>query len=253
MLELPRSSSYYQPIGESRYNLALMHIIDKQYLQTPHYGVGMMCDHLRLQGHRVNPKRIGRLYRLMGLQGVAPGPSTSKKHPEHVIYPYLLRDVQISAPNQVWSSDITYVPVADGFFYLVAVIDWFSRYVLTWRISNSLDAGFCCEALSKALGSYGPPGIFNTDQGAQFTGRAFTGMLKDHGITISMDGRGRALDNVFIERLWRSYKYEYLYLANPANGLELYDGTARYFRYFNEHRPHSGIGRRTPAMVYPKQ
>jgi len=250
LLDVARSSYYYQPIGESRYNLELMQIIDKQYLLRPNYGVGMMCDHLRLQGHEVNPKRIRRLYQLMGLRGMAPGHSTSRKHPGHVIYPYLLRDVPISRPNQVWSSDITYVPVAHGFFYLVAVIDWYSRYVLSWRLSNSLDASFCCEALGEALDRYGSPQIFNTDQGAQFTATAFTGMLKRQGVAISMNGRGRALDNVFIERLWRSYKFEYIYLSVPSSGIELQDGTMEYFRHFNEHRPHSGIGRTTPEVVY---
>ena len=253
LLGLSRSSSYYEPIGESPYNLALMQMIDRQYLKTPYYGVQMMCDHLRLQGHRVNPKRIRRLYRRMGLAGMAPGQSTSKRHPAHVIYPYLLRDVEIVSRNQVWSSDITYVPVARGYFYLVAVIDWYSRYVLSWRLSNSADATFCCEALIEALNRYGCPEIFNTDQGAQFTGSAFTGVLKTHGIAISMDGRGRALDNVFIERLWRSYKYEYIYLSVPEDGPALYRGTQEYLQHFNEQRPHSGIGRRTPAAVYLRQ
>lgn len=250
LLDLPRSTLYYRPATESAENLALMRLIDAQYLKTPYYGVGMMTAYLRLAGYRVNPKRIRRLYTLLGLQGIAPGPTTSRPAPAHTIYPYLLRNVPIERANQVWSSDITYVPVVGGFFYVVAVIDWFSRFVLSWGMSNSLDAGFCCQALEEALERYGTPDVFNSDQGAQFTSRRFTGVLKQRAVAISMDGRGRALDNVFIERLWRSYKYEYVYLENPENGRQLYDGTCRYFRHFNTERPHSALAGQTPTMIY---
>lgn len=253
LLDLPRSTLYYEAAAESAENLELMRLIDEQYLATPNYGVGMMTDYLRLAGHQVNPKRVRRLYALMGLRGIAPGPSTpqtSRPAPAHRIYPYLLRGVRIERPNHVWSSDITYVPVPGGFFYVVAVIDWFSRLVLSWQMSNSLESGFCCRALTEALESYGCPEIFNTDQGAQFTSRDFTDLLSQHEIAISMDGRGRALDNVFIERLWRSYKYEYVYLVNPENGRQLYEGNDWYFRHFNTERPHSALGGKTPMMIY---
>lgn len=250
LLGLARSSYYYQPATETAYNLELMQLIDQQHLRTPFYGVRMMRDHLQRIGHNVNVKRIRRLFRLMGLEALVPQPNSSQRHPEHTVYPYLLRGVEIVNINQVWSTDITYVPMASGFFYLVAVIDWYSRFVLSWRLSNSLETRFCLDALEEALDSYGRPEIFNTDQGAQFTAQGFTDVLKTHQIRISMDGRGRALDNVFIERLWRSYKYEYLYLNLPENGRSLYEGTAAYFQHFNFERPHSSLEGQSPVHWY---
>lgn len=252
LIDLPRSTYYYQPVGESALNLELMRRIDEQYLCTPGYGVGMMHDHLLRLGYRVNIKRISRLYRLMGIEGLVPRPSLSKPHrgPDHTIYPYLLRGLVIDRPNQVWASDITYIPMLHGFLYLVAIIDWYTRFVLTWEISNSLENTFCCDALHRALHLYGQPEIFNTDQGSQFTAHTFTHILLDHGIAISMDGKGRALDNVFVERLWRSYKYEYLYLFLPETGTELYRGTETYMHHFNTTRPHSTFAGRSPADLY---
>ncbi len=254
LLGLSRSSYYYQPATESPLNLSLMRLIDEQYLRTPSYGVGMMHLHLRLLGHQINIKRVRRLYRLMGLEALVPKPPTSlvaaSDDPEHRIYPYLLRGLEITRANQVWSTDITYLPMRHGFMYLTAVIDWFSRYVLSWEISNSMDTGFCRSALLQAIEQFGCPEIFNTDQGSQFTARSFTSLLLEQKIAISMDGRGRALDNVFIERLWRSYKYEYLYLSCPETASELYEGTEQYLRHFNEHRPHSSLGGSTPQRIY---
>jgi len=241
---------YHVPnTAETAENLALMRRIDELYLERPDYGVPRVTDWLNDHGHRVNRKRVARLMRLMGLQATLPGPHTSKPHPEHIIYPYLLRNLAITEPNQVWCTDITYVPMRRGFMYLVAVMDWYSRYVLTWDLSNSMECSFCVDALKRALEDE-KPGIFNSDQGSQFTSDAFTGVLVQHGIRISMDGRGRALDNVFIERLWRSVKYEDIYLREYADGHALYDGLQRYFAYYNHERRHSGIGKRTPAAVY---
>lgn len=238
---------YYAPnAGESRENLALMRRIDAQYLDTPFYGVPRMTWWLNAPGYGVNHKRVARLMRLMGLQGTLPGPHTSRPHPEHVKYPYLLRDLTIDAPGQVWCADITFVPMPRGFLYLVAVMDWFSRYVVAWELSNSLETGFCVDVLRRAL-KKGRPGIFNTDQGSQFTSAEFTGTLLRAGVRISMDGRGRALDNVFIERLWRTVKYEDLYLRDYGDGHELYTGLNRYFRFYNHQRPHSALDNQTPA------
>ena len=227
----------------------LMRLIDEQYLKCPFYGSPRMTLWLNGLGHRVNHKRVERLMWVMGLQAVLPGPHTSRPHPEHLIYPYLLRGVQVLAPDEVWCADITYVPMWRGFMFLVAVMDWFSRYVIAWDVSNTMEAGFCVAALEEALGT-GCPGIFNTDQGSQFTGGDFTGVLLGRGVRISMDGRGRALDNAFIERLWRSVKYEDIYLREYADGHALRSGLARYFRFYNYERPHSGIGNRTPASCY---
>ncbi len=188
--------------------------------------------------------------RILGLTGMAPGPDTSRPHPQHKVYPYLLRGVVVTRPNQVWSTDITYIRLSGGFVYLVAVIDWYSRKVLSWRINNTLDTAFCVDCLEEALKKYGNPGIFNTDQGCQFTSESFTGVLKAHGIAISMDGRGRALDNIFVERLWRSVKYEDVYLKGYANPLELMVGLTEYFVFYNGERPHQSLGNRTPAEVY---
>jgi putative transposase len=226
-----------------------MRLIDQQYTQTPFYGSRRIVEWLATQGHQVNRKRIQRLLRLMGLEAVYPRPRTSSSQADHRVYPYLLRNVSLVRSNQVWSTDITYVPMAQGFMYLVAVIDWYSRYVLAWELSNTLDGQFCLDCLEQAL-RLGHPEIFNTDQGAQFTARAFTGRLEAEGIAISMDGRGRYLDNIFVERLWRSVKQEHVYLYNHAEVASLAAGLGGYFPFYNEERPHQSLGYRTPAAVY---
>jgi putative transposase len=243
-IELARSSWYYQSQGETQANLALMRQIDQQYLETPFYGSRKLADVLG-----VNRKRVQRLMRLMGLEAIYPKRRTTWPGAGHKIYPYLLRNVEILRPDQVWSTDITYIPLHHGFLYLVAVLDWFSRYVLAWRLSNTLDGRFCLEALDEALGR-GKPEIFNSDQGAQFTAAAFTGRLESAGVAISMDGRGRALDNVFVERLWRSVKYEEVYLKDYGDGWEAQSSLARYFRFYCERRVHQALGYRTPVEVY---
>jgi putative transposase len=249
LLGLPRSSYYYEPAPESAENLALMRLIDEQYLATPYYGSRRMTDHLVREGHDVNRKRIQRLMRTMGLEGLFPGRKTTIPAPEHKVYPYLLRGLTVDRPDQVWCSDITYVPLSRGYLYLVAVMDWFSRHVLAWRLSNTLESTFCLEALEAAL-ARGRPEIFNTDQGVQFTSEAFTSRLIDERVAISMDGRGRALDNVFIERLWRSVKYEDIYLKDYANGADVTEGLTQWFDHYTHRRPHQGLGRRTPFEVY---
>lgn len=213
LIGLPRASYYYEPAGESELNLRLMRLIDEQYLKTPFYGWPKMAAHLQRAGYAINPKRVRRLMRRMGIQAIYPQPKTTIASPQHTVYPYLLRGMTITRPNQVWSADITYVPIQHGFMYLVAVIDWFSRYVLAWRLSNTLAGRFCLDALQQAL-VRGQPAIFNTDQGVQFTALPFTTCLEEASVRISMDGRGRALDNIFIERLWRSVKYEDIYLKD---------------------------------------
>jgi putative transposase len=249
LLGLPRSTCYYHGAGESEKNLELMRLLDEQYMQTPFYGSRRMAWWLQEQGYEVNRKRIQRLLRLMGLEAVYPRPRTSDPNLEHRIYPYLLRNVAISQVNQVWSADITYIPMSRGFMYLVAILDWHSRYVVAWRLSNSLDSDFCVEALQAAL-ALGQPQIFNTDQGCQFTSRAFTSVLEQRQIAISMDGRGRALDNVFIERLWWSVKYEDVYLRSYETVLELEAGLAAYFEFYCHRRPHSSLENRKPWEVY---
>ena len=249
LLDLPRASYYFTPAGESAENLALMRLIDVQYLKTPFFGSRQMTAWLRRQGHAVNRKRVQRLMRVMGLQGAVPGPHTSRPHPEHVVYPYLIGHMQLTHSNLVWATDITYVPMPVGFLYLVAIIDWYSRYVLAWRLSNTLDTGFCLDALDAALADQ-QPCVFNTDQGAQFTSSEFTGRLKAQQIVISMDGRGRALDNVFIERLWRTLKYEDIYLRDYQSVPELHQGLTDYLRFYNHQRPHSALGGKTPAEVH---
>ena len=226
-----------------------MKLIDRQYLSTPFYGARKIAACLKSQGHGVNRKRVRRLMRLMGITAIYRRPRTSKPAVGHKIYPYLLGGMEITRPNQVWAADITYIPMARGFLYLVAIIDWYSRYVLSWRLSNTLDAGFCVEALEEAL-KKGKPEIFNTDQGSQFTGDAFTGILKQHGVRISMDGKGSYNDNLFIERLWRSVKYEEVYLKAYQDGREARIGLGNYFRFYNTERPHQALGYRTPAEVY---
>ena len=247
---LSRSSYYYEPMQtESLESLELMRWIDRLYLKRPFYGSPRMTDWLRDLGWKVGENRVARLMRVMGLQAVVPGPHTSKPHPQHKVYPYLLRDLEVSSPDQVWCADITYLPMRRGFLYLVAVMDWFSRYVLAWELSNTLESLFCLAALERAL-ELSCPGIFNTDQGSQFTADAFTGRLLSAEIQISMDGRGRALDNVFVERLWRTVKYEEVYLRDYADGADAYDGLERYFGFYNHERPHQSLDKRTPAQVY---
>lgn len=249
LLGLNRSTLYYEPAGESAENLHLMRLLDEQYLRTPFYGWPRMTAYLRRKGFPVNHKRVQRLMQKMGLQAIYPKPKTTKASQEGKIYPYLLRDLKIDRPNFVWSADITYVPMRQGFMYLVAVIDWYSRYVLTWQLSNTLDGYFCLDALQQALRS-GPPAIFNTDQGVQFTAHEFTGRLETASIRISMDGRGRALDNIFVERLWRTVKYEDIYLKEYATVPELDAGLADYFRFYNHERLHQSLAYRTPAEVH---
>ena len=253
LLNVARSSVYYTPnTSASEANLGLMKCIDACYTKYPFYGVPRITNWLREEGHRVNPKRVARLMRLMGLQAVLPGPHTSVPHPDHIKYPYLLRDKVIQAPDEVWCADITYIPMARGFMYLVAVMDWFSRYVIAWDVANSMESDFCVAALEQSLQN-GTPGIFNTDQGSQFASSEFTGVLQAHDVRISMDGRGRALDNVFIERLWRTVKYEDVYLRDYSDGHALYKGLEEYFNFYNEHRPHSSLGNRTPGNFYREQ
>ncbi len=260
LLGLNRSSFYYgtkgqannelnaEPAKETNENLMFMKLIDQQYTKTPFYGSRQMRNHLRLSDYKINRKRVQRLMRLMGLEAIYPKPRTSIPNKEHKIYPYLLRDLSIENINQVWSTDITYIPITGGFMYLVAVIDWYSRYVLSWRLSNTLDVNFCLEALEDALKTDAPE-IFNMDQGSQFTSSEFTGRLKDADIKISMDGRGRAFDNIFIERLWRSVKYEDIYLKDYQTVLELYKGLQEYFRFYNSERPHQALGGLPPEMI----
>lgn len=249
LLGLNRSTLYYEPASESAENLHLMRLLDEQYLRTPFYGWPRMTAYLRRQGHAVNSKRVRRLMQKIGLQAIYPKPKTSRASQERKPYPYLLRDLKIDRPNLVWSADITYVPMRQGFMYLVAVIDWHSRYVLTWQLSNTLDSYFCLDALQQALG-VGRPEIFNTDQGVQFTAHEFIGCLERADIRISMDGRGRALDNIFVERLWRTVKYEDIYLKEYATVPQLDAGLADYFRFYNHDRLHQSLAYRTPAEVH---
>ncbi len=251
LLGISRSNYYYHPRPESEQNLLLMRLMDEQYLKRPFYGVYRMHQYLLRCGYKVNIKRIRRLCRLMGLEAVYPKPRVKFDGTAHKIYPYLLKNYKVTAPNQVWSTDITYIPMPRGFLYLVAVMDWFSRYVLAWKVSNSLEATFCIETLMCAF-EKGKPTIFNTDQGVQFTSEKFLNVLDTRKIKISMDGRGRAFDNIFIERLWRSVKYEYIYLNAPENGWELQHGLEHYFDFFNNERMHRGIENQTPAELYFK-
>ena len=253
LLGLSRSGVYYSPRPEGEENLKLMRLIDEQYLKTPFYGSRQMCNHLHGLGHKVNRKRVGRLMALMGLQAVAPGPHTSRPHPEHPVYRYLLRDLPIDRPNQVWATDITYIPMHKGFMYLTAVMDWATRKVLAFRVSNTLDTAFCTEALKEALLKQGRPEIFNTDQGAQFTSAEFTGVLKAWGVQISMDGRGRCHDNIFVERLWRTVKYECIHLHAFEDGRHLKETLGRYFDWYNRERPHSALGGKSPDALYSTQ
>ncbi len=249
LVGLSRSTFYYEPVTESPLNLLLMRLIDLQYTKTPFYGYPKMTAHLRRAGYRVNPKRIRRLMRLMDIQAIYPKPRTTVAAKNHKVYPYLLRSLAITRPNQVWCSDITYVPMSCGFMYLVAVMDWFSRYVISWQLSNTLDSSFCLAALDQAL-TLARPEIFNTDQGSQFTANAFTTRLQQADVRISMDGRGRALDNVFVERLWRTVKYEDIYLKEYPTVPTLINGLQNYFGFYNTERPHQNLGYRTPTEVH---
>ena len=249
LLGLNRSSLYYEPAGESAENLRLMRLMDREYTAHPFLGSRRLTEWLKAQGEEVNRKRVQRLMRLMGLEAIYPKPKLSAAGRGHRIYPYLLRNVRIERVDQVWSTDITYVPLAHGFMYLAAIIDWFSRYVLAWRLSNTLDGSFCLDMLAEAL-SRGRPEVFNTDQGVQFTASAWTSRLESAGVAVSMDGKGRCLDNVFVERLWRTVKYEEVYLHRYELVPELAKGLGEYFGYYNEERQHQSLAYRTPAAVY---
>ena len=249
LVGLNRASYYYQAAKESGLNLELMRKIDEQYLKTPFYGWPRMTDYLHKQGYQINHKRVQRLMQKMGIQAIYPQPRPKQQRQQHKIYPYLLNEVDIVQPNQVWSTDITYLPLQNGFMYLVAVIDWYSRYILAWELSNTLDGHFCQVALQQAL-AQGQPQIFNTDQGVQFTATAFTTILEQAHIQISMDGWGRALDNIFIERFWRTLKYEDIYLHNYPSVPDLWAGLQRYFTFYNLERPHQSLDYRTPAEVH---
>ena len=250
LVSISRSGFYHRPAGETPLNLELMRLIDAQFLETPWYGSRQMARHLRREGHVVGRKRVRRLMAKMGLTPIYQRPRTTVPHPEHRVFPYLLRDLVVERPNQVWCADITYLPMRRGFLYLVAVMDWATRKVLSWRVSNTLDVEFCLEALEEALARFGRPEIFNTDQGSQFTSPRFTGVLQRAGVRISMDGRGRWMDNVFIERLWRSLKYECVYLHAFETGSALRAGLSNRIGYYNTRRPHSGLDGRTPDAAY---
>jgi len=250
LLSISRSSFYYAAKGESPENLVLMRRIDELFLKYPFYGSRQMARQLRREGVCVGRHRVRRLMRLMGLQAIYQAPRTSAPHPAHRVYPYLLKGKDIDRSDQVWCADITYIPVQRGFLYLVAIMDWATRHVLSWRLSNTMDAGFCVEALREALARYGRPEIFNTDQGSQFTSCDFTGALKDADIAISMDGRGRCMDNIFIERLWRSLKYEVVYLHELTDGFRAERVIGEWIEFYNTERPHSALDGRTPAEAY---
>jgi putative transposase len=249
LVGVARSSYYYEPGNESQENLKLMRVIDEQYTGTPFYGSRRMTAWLRTQGYGVNRKRVQRLMRQMGTEAIYPKPRLSQGSAEHRVYPYLLRGVRIDHPQQVWSTDITYIRLRAGFVYLVAILDWYSRYVISWELSNSLELSFCLEALERAL-SEAQPEIFNSDQGVQFTSPLFTGRLEAAGVRVSMDGRGRVFDNIFIERLWRTVKYEEVYLHDYDSLRTARRGLDRYFQYYNHERGHQSLGYRTPAAVY---
>ena len=268
LLSISRSGWYYDPKGEHPLNLKLMRLIDEQFLLTPYYGSRQMARHLRRQGYCVGRHRIRRLMRIMGLRAIYQEPRTSQPHPAHKVYPYLLRNLAVTQANQVWCTDITYIPIRRGFLYLVAIMDWHSRKVLSWRLSNTMDthstfqiifirkcrsyARLCVEALEEALALYGHPEIFNTDQGSQFTSFEFISALKENGIKISMDGKGRWMDNVFIERLWRSLKYECVYLNAFENGTQARQQIGAWLNHYNQNRPHSTFNGQTPDEVYNK-
>jgi putative transposase len=245
LLGLTRSSLYYEPLEVTAEELALMRSIDQVFTKRPFWGSRNIAFELK-----VNRKRVQRLMRVMGLQALVPGPHTSKPHPEHKIYPYLLRGLSVERPDQVWAADITYIPLAQGWAYLVAIIDWHSRAILSWRLSNTMVVEFCIEALEEALRHHGPPEIFNTDQGAQFTSPEFTKVVEAAGAVVSMDGKGRATDNIFVERVWRSLKYEDVYLHAYEDVAEAHEGIGRWIRFYNLRRPHQSLKNRTPMDVY---
>jgi putative transposase len=253
LLSISRSSFYYAPKGESPENLALMRRIDELFLKYPFFGSRQMARQLRREGISIGRHRVRRLMRLMGLQAIYQAPRTSTPHPAHRIYPYLLRDMTVVRPDHVWCADITYIPVRRGFLYLIAIMDWATRHVLSWRLSNTMDAGFCVEALNEALSKYGRPEIFNTDQGSQFTSADFTGVLANAGVAISMDGRGRCMDNIFIERLWRSLKYEAVYLHELTDGFVAERVIGTWIDFYNSERPHSALDGMTPAEAYSRR
>jgi putative transposase len=250
LLQLSRSAYYYQKRPESAENLSLMRIMDEQWLRTPFYGAKRMRVVLQRHGYQVNIKRLRRLMRTMGIEAIYPKPNLSKPGKRHKKYPYLMRDVDISAPNCAWCADITYIPMEKGFMYLVAIMDWHTRAVLSWELSNTLDAEFCISALKKAINEYGKPLVFNTDQGTQFNSDGWIQTLEGADIRISQDGKGRATDNAFIERLWRSLKYESIYLHSIEDGYELYDVIRKYFLFYNYERPHQGLSDATPMSIY---
>ena len=251
LLDFSRASYYrLQGATSSEKDFVMMNIIDELYMRYPFYGSRKIRDHLRREGHKINRKRVQRLMRKMGIASIAPSPNTSIRNKAHPVYPYLLRDITINCPNHVWCTDITYIRLRGGFVYLVAIMDWHSRQVLSWEISNSMDTSFCVSALERAIRLHGKPEIFNTDQGAQFTSHEFTDVLKTHEIKISMDGKGRWMDNVFIERLWRSVKYEDVYIRDYTNVQELRLGLSRYFNFYNTQRPHQSHDGLTPSEVY---
>lgn len=253
LLDVPRSSFYYSPREDGSYNEELMKQIDKQYMITPFYGVPRMTHHLRGIGYEVNPKRVRRLYRKMDLYATGPRPNTSKPHrgASHVIYPYLLRGLKVTRPNQVWAMDITYIPLAGSHLYLVGIIDVYSRYIVGWSLSNTMTARWCRECLEEAIKHHGAPEIINTDQGSQFSSPEFSAYFSSYeGLKFSMDGKGRAIDNIFIERFWRNIKYEKLYLEPSDNGLELYHKIKDYMKYYNQERPHQGLEYKRPMEVY---
>ncbi|UYQ71131.1 IS3 family transposase [Pelagibacterium flavum] len=250
LLSLSRSSFYYTPKGETEINLALMRRIDEQFLETPFFGVRQMTWHLRNEGHLVNEKRVRRLMRLMGLMPIYQKPNTSRPAKGHKVWPYLLKGLRVERPNQAWAADITYLPMRRGFLYLVAIMDWHTRKVLAWRISNTLEADFCIEALNEAVHKFGPPEVMNTDQGSQFTSFAWTDRLRRMGVRISMDGKGRFLDNIFVERLWRTLKYECVYLHAWETGSQARAGVRDWMEFYNHRRPHSALGGKPPAVIY---
>jgi putative transposase len=252
LLELHRSGLYYRPVAVAKEDLVLMGLLDKQYLKTPFYGYRKMTKFLQGQGYQVNHKRVRRLMQLMGIEAIYPRPNTSQPNQAHKVYPYLLKGLSITKANQVWATDITYVPMERGFMYLIAIIDLYSRYVLEWSVSNTMEAEWCTQTLQKAISKYGKPGIFNTDQGSQFTAELFVGVLLAHDIQPSMDGKGRAIDNIFVERLWRSVKYEDIYLKAYADGWQLEKGMSSYFKFYNQERMHQSLAYQTPQKVYDK-
>ncbi len=250
LLDISRGTVYYQPKPISPRNQMLMNRIDRLHLELPFAGARMLRDLLRQEGHKVGRSRVSRLMRLMCIEALYRKPKTTRRHPEHKVYPYLLRNLGVTRPNQVWAMDITYIPMSRGFVYLAAVVDWYSRRVLSWKVSTTMDVHFCLEAVEEAMERHGKPEIMNTDQGSQFTSVAFTGLLKENGIQISMDGKGAWRDNVFVERLWRSVKYEEVYLHAYDTVLAAKAGLDRYFRFYNSCRPHSRIDRQTPDQFY---